>query len=357
MDFLNSPLWHGPACSHDVIRVRPLLEWHRRTISTRWLSFFVIPPGPQKSVLTTGMASICCQSSRGQSSSHLNPSHPRLTRRSSGRGERKSKEVSVRQYDVKSFIPVLNWGSRLFTHSACPTMWARDGEGRVQTKVHGQGNHSPVGRTVGGMTPWLRYKVHVKTCTNNRNRQKGRRIAKKKGMTALLKFSSSGLQQLLRFRTPSLFSRLQFIIIAKSISKSNLMCVFLKMCCVLLWTEWYWSHPMCPPFVQLLTLMLPKADHELCILVWFVSVVYGGYNFSANQCRSNLSQSGSYDVTWTLLFYSQSKATPRENKCTNKVDLCCCKCLVVAKVGGGFGSTRGICSGTLGMLLSVLTLI
>lgn len=65
-----------------------------------------------------------------------------------------------------------------------------------------------------------------------------------------------------------------------------------------------------PPFVQLLTLMHPKADHELCILVRFVSIVYGGYSFSANQCRSNLSQSGSYDVTWTLLFYSQSKGNP-----------------------------------------------
>lgn len=197
MDFLNNPLWHGPACSHDVIRVRPLLEWHRRTISTRWLSFFVIPPpGPPKSALTTGMASISCQSSHGQSSSHLNPSHPRLMRQGSGRGERKSKEVSVRQYDVKSFIPVLNWGSRLFTHSACPTMWARDREGRVQIKVHGQGNHSPVGRTVGGMTPWLRYKVHVKTCTNNRNRQRGRRNKKREDCFA----------QILQLRPPTTFA-------------------------------------------------------------------------------------------------------------------------------------------------------
>lgn len=65
------------------------------------------PPGFQ-SVLTTGMASICCQSSHAQSLSHLSPSHPQLTRQSSERGEGKSEEVSVCHYDVKSLISLLN---------------------------------------------------------------------------------------------------------------------------------------------------------------------------------------------------------------------------------------------------------
>lgn len=45
---------------------------------------------------------------------------------------------------------------------------------------------------------------------------------------------------------------------------------------------------------------------------------------SCKSPRSNLSQSSLYDVTRTLLLIRKSKATRCENKCTNKVDLCCC---------------------------------
>lgn len=108
MDILHKPLWHVPAWSNDVIRVRPLEEWHHRAINTRWLSFFVIPQAP-KSVITTSMASISCQSSHAQSPPHLSSSHPWIMKQSSDWGEWKSNEVSVCQYDIKSFISVLNW--------------------------------------------------------------------------------------------------------------------------------------------------------------------------------------------------------------------------------------------------------
>lgn len=108
MDILHKPLWHIPAWSNDVIMVKPLAEWHHRAINIGWLSFFVIPQA-HKSVIIKGMASIPCQSSHAQSPSHLNSSHPQLMKQSSDWGEWKSNNISVCQYDIKSFISVLNW--------------------------------------------------------------------------------------------------------------------------------------------------------------------------------------------------------------------------------------------------------
>lgn len=115
MDFLNNPFWQVPDCSNDVIRVSPVGEWHRGAISTRWLSFLVIPtPQVPKSVLAPGMASISCQSSHARSLSHLNPSHPRHMRPSSGWGEWRSKKVSaclLFQILVQCRLPLSCWSS------------------------------------------------------------------------------------------------------------------------------------------------------------------------------------------------------------------------------------------------------
>lgn len=122
------------------------------------------------------MASICCQSSHAQSLSHLSPSHPRLTRQSSERGEGKSEEVSVCHYDVKSLISLLNPRGVFFnTHLFLSTQ-----REQAQEEPNGGGGH-----------PWSWYQLScscnswgygtmvalqdkkiTKTSANNRREQK-----------------------------------------------------------------------------------------------------------------------------------------------------------------------------------------
>lgn len=135
--------------------------------------------------------------------------------------------------------------------------------------------------------------------------------------------SSFSLQQLLWFRPYVCYASVlhQFIIIAKSISKFKLMCVFLKKFCILLCTAWYWSHLMCP-----FPTSHPHASKD-----WSCTVYFSLDCLYCLRWNSFLQITEIKFVTikfiWCHLnpaFNSQSKAAPCENKCANKIDLCCC---------------------------------
>lgn len=144
--------------------------------------------------------------------------------------------------------------------------------------------------------------------------------------------SSLGLQQLLWFRLDVCFaSVLHQFIIAKSISKFMLKCIFPTKFCILLCTAWCWSHLMYPfpashPHASKRLII---SCHTLCILVQFVSAVYGGIMFCKSQ-RSNLSQSGLHDVTWTLLSIRNQKQPHVKTNAQTKLTFAaamfgCCK--------------------------------
>lgn len=155
MDFLNSPLWHVPAWSGDVIGARPLEEWHRRALSTRWLLFFFIPLGYD--VFARHRHGLYLLSKRRclvppqplPSSSHEAKLWPK--------GNGKVRRILSIRMMLNILFQFLIEGAFLFTLNTCPAMWAREREEEIWKGGGGginvQGNHSHAGLTVGGMAP------------------------------------------------------------------------------------------------------------------------------------------------------------------------------------------------------------
>lgn len=101
--FCKQPVLTCACWSNDVIRARPLEKWQWEAISTRWLSVFLFPLGSTGRYVLHRHG-LHLLSKHAIALSNLNSTHPWYMRQSSGRGEWKSKKVSVCQYGIKSYV-------------------------------------------------------------------------------------------------------------------------------------------------------------------------------------------------------------------------------------------------------------